>query len=512
MGPEIVARLEERAGIYWNEFYRVNANRFYKDRHWFMQEFGEHLLAPATTKLDDMTELSEGRVRQKTFLEVGCGTGSTIYPLLDVTGPWSHVYACDFAPEAVELVRRHPGFSSGRVTVFEADITRPDVFAGRVPRSHVDVCMMVFVLSAISPLKMRFALENIGGVLAEGGKVCFRDYARDDLCEKRMVGEGRQRVLQPFFYVRGDSTRCYYFTVEVLDCLFAQAGFEPVQGTRIVIKHEMNRKTGEARERRYIQGVYRKAASRLECADPFAGDAASIMEGVVDGMQTNMANETNDTIDMNGMSDNVEEHDIGCLTVWLPSARLVDRLLAAYLCSSDIRISSKTYRITHTVEVATEVSSGALSFALLQAADTRRHICCAQLPTARARMRRTLMSNASRFLWERARVGHPDDVERVQCIAFEWHAEVAGGDMAIDTAAGLARRTGAHVITACSEEEFEALLAQGKKHGLVMLKKRPLTAVAEGPPCAALVNRESTLRLVFFTAESPASLKDATFL
>ena len=55
--------------------------------------------------------------------QVGCGVGNSIYPLLQLN-PGVHVYACDFAPSAVALVRAHPGFSSRRVTAFVADITQ----------------------------------------------------------------------------------------------------------------------------------------------------------------------------------------------------------------------------------------------------------------------------------------------------------------------------------------------------------------------------------------------------
>jgi methyltransferase-like protein 6 len=179
--------LEERAGRYWTEFYSLHANKFYKDRHWFEHEFGGHL------------------VGKSTFLEAGCGTGSTIYPLLDITGPKSHVYACDFASTAVDLVRRHEQFSPQRVTAFEADLTQSDALLGHVPPASVDAALMVFVLSAISPRKMRHALENVRHALKDDvGVVCFRDYAQGDLCESRMRGEGRQRLLEDGFYVRGD--------------------------------------------------------------------------------------------------------------------------------------------------------------------------------------------------------------------------------------------------------------------------------------------------------------------
>jgi 2-polyprenyl-3-methyl-5-hydroxy-6-metoxy-1,4-benzoquinol methylase len=46
------------------------------------------------------------------LLQVGCGAGNTVYPLLEVN-PELRVYACDFSPKAVQLVQAHPGYSSG---------------------------------------------------------------------------------------------------------------------------------------------------------------------------------------------------------------------------------------------------------------------------------------------------------------------------------------------------------------------------------------------------------------
>lgn len=44
------------------------------------------------------------------------------------------------------------------------------------------------------------------------GTVLVRDYAEGDLAEQRLSSHGPQRKLAQNFYVRGDGTRCYYFT------------------------------------------------------------------------------------------------------------------------------------------------------------------------------------------------------------------------------------------------------------------------------------------------------------
>ena len=89
------------------------------------------------------------------FMQVGCGVGNTIFPLLEINTQ-SHVYACDFSKRAVQLVQEHPQYSTGRVTAFVADITST-LLVDHVPANSINYCTMVFVLSAVAP-------ENMGKV------------------------------------------------------------------------------------------------------------------------------------------------------------------------------------------------------------------------------------------------------------------------------------------------------------------------------------------------------------
>jgi methyltransferase-like protein 6 len=87
------------------------------------------------------------------YVQVGCGVGNSVFPLIDIN-PQIQVYACDFSPTAVQLVRSHPQYTnSGRVKAFVADITA-DPLLEQLPGRVVDFCSMVFVLSAVAPEKM----------------------------------------------------------------------------------------------------------------------------------------------------------------------------------------------------------------------------------------------------------------------------------------------------------------------------------------------------------------------
>lgn len=68
------------------------------------------------------------------------------------------------------------------------------------------------------------AITNIKGTLKPGtGAVLVRDYAAGDLAEQRLARVGRHKRLGPHLYMRGDGTKCLYFT-QVRACLLAWTG------------------------------------------------------------------------------------------------------------------------------------------------------------------------------------------------------------------------------------------------------------------------------------------------
>ena len=86
-------KFEREAKKNWDLFYKRNTTHFFKDRHWITREFPE--LLRAISEVDDSHPV---------LLEVGCGVGNALFPLLEENDAL-FVHACDFSPRAIEFVK-----------------------------------------------------------------------------------------------------------------------------------------------------------------------------------------------------------------------------------------------------------------------------------------------------------------------------------------------------------------------------------------------------------------------
>ena len=115
--PEFKAnKLELEAQKNWDLFYKRNETNFFKDRHWTTREFEELLGEVDDEKGDEKEE------KPKVLLEVGCGVGNLVFPLLEENLAL-YIYCCDFSPRGVQFVKDHKLYNEDRVRAFQCDIT-----------------------------------------------------------------------------------------------------------------------------------------------------------------------------------------------------------------------------------------------------------------------------------------------------------------------------------------------------------------------------------------------------
>ncbi|XP_005070294.1 tRNA N(3)-methylcytidine methyltransferase METTL2A [Mesocricetus auratus] len=304
--PEKQVDYEVNAHKYWNDFYKIHENGFFKDRHWLFTEFPE--LAPSHNPLADLPLESqkheehrsgedgpgwtsephgcsctghgcdtqvppvEETVTQKLghlaicadefpgssatyrILEVGCGVGNTVFPILQTNNnPNLFVYCCDFSATAIELVKTNSEYDPSRCFAFVHDLCDEDQ-SYPMPKDSLDVIVLIFVLSAIVPDKMQKAINRLSGLLKPGGVMLLRDYGRYDMAQLRFK---KGQCLSGNFYVRGDGTRVYFFTQDELDALFTAAGLEKVQNL-VDRRLQVNRGKQLTMYRVWIQCKYSK--------------------------------------------------------------------------------------------------------------------------------------------------------------------------------------------------------------------------------------------------------------
>eukprot|EP00043_Microstomoeca_roanoka_P005604 m.56842 g.56842 ORF g.56842 m.56842 type:complete len:358 (-) comp13035_c1_seq3:300-1373(-) len=265
---EEIEQYNRDPGAYWEKFYSTHENKFFKDRRWLFTEFPElmrpcdewptadqepHVLSTKQTSSPFNSERWEAskssRVR---VLEVGCGAGNTVFPLVDNNPDNAFfVYACDYAPTAVELVKGHEKYNADRCHAFVCNIATDEI---GLPDESLDAIILIFVLSALHPDEMAAAVTKLVKCLKPGGALILRDYGRHDLAQLRLK---KGRYLQENFYIRGDGTRVYFYEQDEVRRLMEEHGLMEEQNKfdrRLIV----NRAKRVTMQRVWLQCKYRK--------------------------------------------------------------------------------------------------------------------------------------------------------------------------------------------------------------------------------------------------------------
>lgn len=235
----------------WDKFYKRNKTNFYRDRHW--------TTAASTDGFPCLADPPSRPDKPIVVVEAGCGVANCAFPLLDVNEA-IYIYAFDFAPSAVSLVREADEYQKGRCCAFVWDFCEKlitEVHSGErngLEPGVADYCMLVFVLSAVPPAKQLQGLKNLFSLLKPGGKLLFRDYATGDMAQARFAT--RSKITENYF-VRQDDTLSYFFDEEHLHELMTAAGF--IAGyTRRISRVITNRKEKLEMHRIFLQAEYVK--------------------------------------------------------------------------------------------------------------------------------------------------------------------------------------------------------------------------------------------------------------
>lgn len=193
-------RFNDKPEKWWDKFYSNNQANFFKDRKWLTQEF---------PVLAEVTKAEHGPC---TVLEVGAGAGNTAFPVLAMnSNPGLKLHACDYSAKAIDVIRAQEAYTSQvEPRVLQADVWNAagEVLPPGLEPGSVDLVVMIFIFSALSPDQWAQAVRNVHTLLKPGGEVLFRDYGRGDLAQVRFK---KGRYLDENFYVRGDGTRVYFF-------------------------------------------------------------------------------------------------------------------------------------------------------------------------------------------------------------------------------------------------------------------------------------------------------------
>eukprot|EP00667_Euglena_gracilis_P020530 EG_transcript_22262 len=220
----------------WDYFYKANTTRFFKDRHWMSREFRAMFEAPQ---------------RPLHIMEAGCGVGNTVYPLLEEL-PHCVVFCFDFSRTAVQLVKEHPKYDPERVVAMVHDLTAPPI-PPLIP-ADMHFATLIFVMSAIPDAKHQPALHSVFEKLRSGGVVYFRDYAVDDMTQRRFRESAK---VDENTFRRHDGTRTFFFSTEYWAALGRACGFV-VLSCEYVRKTVTNAKEGKEMHRTFLQSELRK--------------------------------------------------------------------------------------------------------------------------------------------------------------------------------------------------------------------------------------------------------------
>jgi len=188
-------------------------------------------------------------------LEIGCGVGNSLFPLMELNTDKFFI-GFDCSPSAIDVLRSRPGYNSDRCHVFVLDAVSDD-YESQIPPNSIDIAILIFVLSAISPQHMSKVLTKIHRLLTPSGLLLFRDYGRFDMTQLRFFAKKSPNKMGENYYRRGDGTFAYFFERNATQEMFESVGFR-VRDLGYDTRVLHNRKRKLKMYRVWIKGTFEK--------------------------------------------------------------------------------------------------------------------------------------------------------------------------------------------------------------------------------------------------------------
>lgn len=264
----------------WDRYYSHNTVNGYKDRHYLLREFVE--LGRA---LDAATESCEVGGAPIELVEIGCGVGNAVLPMLEAyhhLGEQFVAYGFDISRVAVQLLEKKVAENAllrNRLACTTHDLAEEDfaVGSGGIMPHPVGFGTIIFVLCSVPVDKLPAFASRVACLIRSGGVLFVRDYCVGDLAQVRFANnkrhapptsssqcdvvesaEGQQEPedASSNTFLRQNGTLSHFFTVDSLTSLMVRTGqFKPI-GVEEVVRDVENRKEGVVMQRRFVQGRF----------------------------------------------------------------------------------------------------------------------------------------------------------------------------------------------------------------------------------------------------------------
>lgn len=188
---------------------------------------------------------------QGTLVEVGCGHGSTMFPLLQ-TYLYISYLATDISSSALELLQRDTRYNPTRAQLQLWDPALAPMCCSVLSPKLLG-CLLIFTLSAVYPDHHKDFMLNVISSLARDSVILFRDYGLYDMT---MFRHGSP-VHGTKCFRRKDGTLSFYFELNYVRNLVESCGLEIIELNYATVRLK-NRRTGQDLHRVFVHGVFKR--------------------------------------------------------------------------------------------------------------------------------------------------------------------------------------------------------------------------------------------------------------